>query len=256
MMDPRRARVFGEVAELYEQRRPGYPDALFDAVLAAPAVGHVARGLEAGAGTGRATKALALRGVRIDAVEPDAQMAAVARRSCAGLPVQVHELAFEDWDAEPGAFDLVFSAQAWHWVDPILGGAVAARALCRGGAVALWWNRAGDNEDPVMAAVQEAYEREAPDLARRAGPARSRADDAQPPGAVPGLGAWRHDSFDWEIAYGGKEYAELIQTHSDHRLLPAEVRTRLATAVADAIEAAGGRLDYRYRTHLFTATKP
>ena len=255
MMDPRRARVFGEVSELYEQRRPGYPDALFDAVLAAPS-GRVARGLEAGAGTGRATKALASRGLRIDAVEPDAQMAAVARRSCAGLPVQVHELAFEDWDAEPGAFDLVFSAQAWHWVDPIAGGAVAARALRPGGALALWWNRAGDNDAPVIAAIEDAYARVAPDVGGRSAPSRGRAQDEHPPAAIPALGAWRYEAIDWETSYGAEEYAELIQTHSDVRLLPAEVRTRLAAAVAGAIEAAGGRLDFRYRTHLFTASKP
>ena len=254
-MERRRSRVFGEVAELYEQRRPGYPDALFDAVLGSPA-GQVARALEAGAGTGRATKVIASRGVRVDAVEPDAKMAAVARRSCTGLPVELHELAFEDWDAAPGAFDLVFSAQAWHWVDPIAGAAVAARALRPGGALALWWNRAADNSGPVMEAIQEAYEREAPDLAGTAGPSRSRAEDAQPPAALAGLGPWRHDAFEWETSYGAREYAELIQTHSDHRLLPEPVRTRLAAAVAEAVETAGGRVDYRYRTHLFTASRP
>jgi SAM-dependent methyltransferase len=255
MMDPRRARVFGQVADLYEQRRPGYPDALFDAVLAAPS-GQVARALEVGAGTGRATKALALRGLRIEAVEPDVQMAAVARRSCAGLPVHVHDLAFEEWDAEPGAFDLVFGAQAWHWVDPIAGGAVAARALRPGGVLAVWWNRGGDNDGPVFAGIHEAFAREVPDPEGRPGSARSRPQHAQPPAAIAGLGAWRHEAIDWETSYGTQEYAELIQTHSDVRLLAPDARTRLVTAVAGAIEAAGGRFTFRYRTHLFTASKP
>jgi len=50
-----RALSFGQVADDYDRYRPGYPDALYAAVLAP-------RMLEAGAGTGRATLALAQRG--------------------------------------------------------------------------------------------------------------------------------------------------------------------------------------------------
>ena len=53
--------TFGEIADLYDRVRPGYPEAVFDAV--AGAVPDPRSALEAGAGTGHATAALAERGI-------------------------------------------------------------------------------------------------------------------------------------------------------------------------------------------------
>src|SRR3954451_10056897 len=116
-----RALSFGQVADEYDRYRPGYPDALYDAV-SAPRI------LEAGAGTGRATLALAQRGANVVAVEPGPAMAAVVRQRTGGLAVEIHESTFEDCAPEP-VFDRVVAAQAWHWVDPERGARPAAAAL-------------------------------------------------------------------------------------------------------------------------------
>ncbi len=112
-----RARVFGEVADEYDRVRPSYPAALVDDVLAyAQLDGGPA--IDVGAGTGKATLSFAERGLTITAVEPDEAMAAVlARRVAAYPPVTVVVSAFEDY-APDRTFGLLFSAQAWHWVDP------------------------------------------------------------------------------------------------------------------------------------------
>jgi hypothetical protein len=57
-----RALSFGSVASAYERYRPGYPDAVVDQVLAS-AGGPVRTALEIGAGTGKATRVFAGRGV-------------------------------------------------------------------------------------------------------------------------------------------------------------------------------------------------
>jgi SAM-dependent methyltransferase len=252
--DPRRALVFGSVAELYDARRPGYPDALLDAVVG----DGVERVLEAGAGTGRATLALARRGVHVEAVEPDAAMAAIASRACEGLDVTVRAgVRFEDWTG-PAAFDRVVSAQAWHWVDPGAGAAVAARALRPGGAIALWWNRfAGPDAvagDPAFAAVAEAYRREAPELADRTHVLNDRNDPVAVPAVYDGFGDWTPSSFAWTQTYSAQEFADLMATHSDHLLLDPDVRARLLDAITEAIDVSGaGVLDYPYRTDLHVA---
>jgi SAM-dependent methyltransferase len=250
-VDPRRANVFGSVAELYDARRPGYPDALYGAVVAE----DVRSVLEAGAGTGRATAALARRGVSVEAVEPDPAMAALARRAGAGLDVRVVGGRFEDWSGEEGAFDRVVSAQAWHWVDPVAGAAVAARALRPGGALAIWWNRfAGGAGDPVLAAVQDAYRREARSLADRSRVLNSLDDLVSVPAPYAGFGEWTRHSFRWTETYRSQEFAELMATHSDHVLLDPEVRDRLLAAIVDAIDREGaGHVSYPYRTDLFMA---
>src|SRR4051812_35023248 len=115
-----RGLTFGEAAELYDRARPGYPEPLFDEVLTS--VPGAARVLEAGAGTGHATAALAARGVAVEAVEPDPRMAAVARRRRAALPVQGGERRFEGWGGDAGPFGPVACGPGGGRVDPRGGG--------------------------------------------------------------------------------------------------------------------------------------
>jgi trans-aconitate methyltransferase len=66
------------VAELYDRARPSYPAGAIDALLAHGALAPGDRVIEVGAGTGKATELLAARGLRVLALEPSAEMAAVA----------------------------------------------------------------------------------------------------------------------------------------------------------------------------------
>jgi hypothetical protein len=95
-------------------------------------------------------------------------MAELARRSTAGLAVQVQQSRFEDCDPEPASFDLVASFQAWQWIQPGVGSTVAAGALVEGGRLALCWNRPRGFDGPVWDAVHTVYAELAPQLDRRA----------------------------------------------------------------------------------------
>lgn len=134
-----RARSFDAAAALYHFHRPGYPDALFDAVeelAGRPLAG--ARVADVGAGTGIATALLHARGADVVAVEPGDGMAAEFRRAHPRIPI-----VRGDGDRLPlagGALDLLTYAQAWHWTDPARSVPEARRVLRPGGALALWWN--------------------------------------------------------------------------------------------------------------------
>lgn len=248
-----RARVFGEAADLYERRRPGYPAALYDDLLAL--VGRGQRALEAGAGTGKATVELARRGLAVVSFEPDPAMAAVARRVAERLSVQIDERPFEEWRGEAATFDLVFSAQAWHWMDRDRGPAVARRALRPGGVLAMWWNEAGDWEGAVREPLDAAYERHAPELAdsvvnRPVHPLRPESL------TIEGFERMEPRSYTWAQRYDAVSYSELLQTHSDHRLLSPEQLDELLRAVTEIIEhVGGGEIIYPYRTDLLTARR-
>ena len=245
-----RATSFGGVAGLYDRRRPGYPDELFDDVLAF--VPGARRALEAGAGTGRATVELARRGLEVVAVEPDPQMAAVARAATAGLSVRLHEGRFEDCEGPAAAFDVVASAQAWHWVAFERGMEVARRALRPAGALAVWWNRNGPWEGPLREALDDAYRRHAPELARDFAPTPAFAGGA----VLEGFEPLEVRSYDWEQEYDAVAFAEFLATHSDHILLEPARREALIGAVVDAIDGVGGgRLVYPYRTFLLLARR-
>jgi SAM-dependent methyltransferase len=106
---------FGAMAQAYERFRPGYPAALFDAVMAY-AGQPVRTALEIGAGTGKATRLFAQRGITITATEPDTAMLAELRKHVPANVTTVHA-AFEDL-RPGGSYELVYAAAALHWTNP------------------------------------------------------------------------------------------------------------------------------------------
>src|SRR4051794_27100887 len=103
--------VFGEVADLYDDVRPGYPAELSRAVAERAPAGDV---VDIGAGTGKGTEVLLGLGAKVTAIEPDARMAAVLRARFPSVDVQV--TTFEEWAAPPGGVAVLGCALAWHWM--------------------------------------------------------------------------------------------------------------------------------------------
>jgi SAM-dependent methyltransferase len=130
------ARTFESAANLYDAARPTYPDELFDDLIELARLRRGARLLEIGCATGKATRALLERGFSIVCVEMGIQLAERARRNLAGLPVEIHVAPFEAWEGEPAAFELVYAATAWHWLDPTSRYRKAHRLLRPGGHLA------------------------------------------------------------------------------------------------------------------------
>jgi SAM-dependent methyltransferase len=109
-----RATSFGAVATAYERFRLGYPAELVDLVMAY-ADGPVRTALEIGAGTGKATRVFADRGILVTATEPDAAMLEVLRQHVPASVVTV-TAALEDLGPTT-TYDLVYVAAALHWTD-------------------------------------------------------------------------------------------------------------------------------------------
>ena len=255
--------VFGEVADAYDRVRPTYPEALFHEVTRFAALGPNDRVLEVGCGTGRATVPLARRGLAVLGLEPSADMAAVARRHCAAFPsVRIDTTSFEAWPLEPGAFRLLVSAQAWHWVSPAVRVAKAHDALGLGGGLALWWNRVRWSAgDPVRAALDATYDRLAPALAaRRPGfPGLDPTPETPLPvrelEASNRFGPVRRHDYPWHERYTADRYLELLTTQSDHRMLPEPERRALLDGVAAVVADAGGEIRVDYVAELYLARR-
>jgi len=107
-----RALSFGVMAQAYERFRPGYPEELFDMVTAY-AARPVRTALEIGAGTGKATRLFAGRGVAVTATEPDEAMLTELRKH---VPSHVRTVRAAFEDVRPGErYGLVYAAAALHW---------------------------------------------------------------------------------------------------------------------------------------------
>jgi SAM-dependent methyltransferase len=219
--------TFDAVARLYGEVRPGYPAALFDDLEAVAGLGPACRVLEVGCGAGQATGDLATRAGQVRAVDPGARLVDEARRRVPASNVTFVVSDFEHAEVEAGGFDLVASAQAWHWVDPHAGFAKAATALTRDGALAVFGHVPMPPDEPFASAFKSVVDRHAPGAW------------GQPPsqawylpvGPVAGMieasglfGPVTHRGYEWRWRMDAETFGRYLRTDSSYHRLPESPR--------------------------------
>lgn len=238
-----RALSFGSVASAYERFRPGYPEELVDDVLAY-AGRPVRTALEIGAGTGKATRVFARRGIAVTATEPDPAMLAELRTR---VPTTVTTIrsAFEDLPAT-ATYDLVFAAASLHWTSPTNRWARVAALLDDDGVFASFGGQLclADAEHEESARVARA-----PFLADDGFPSPEEA----PPDATmewPGTELARSDLFvdvrqsviERRTTMTTRDYVGHLSTISAYLMLPPETR---ATVFDRIVEVLPGQVTLR-----------
>lgn len=259
---PEQRLVFGEDPELYDKARAGYPADLVSAVTAYGELSRNDRAVEVGAGTGKATLAFARAGLRITAIEPSPEMAAVASRNTAGFPaVSVVISSFEGWDGAQDTYDLVFAAQSWHWIDPAVGYSKAAALLRDRGTLALMWHRTDWSGQPLRDELDSLYRQLDPEL-RDFNPGFPGLDppddDDEFLEQVAGRGLFtdvEERKFPRTDTFSAASFVELLGTQSHHRLLPADRRERLLRGVTQLIERKGGTVEVPHSIWLVLARR-
>ncbi len=248
-------RVFNEVAELYDRVRPGYPDELFADLVAATGMDGSSSVLEVGCGSGQATRSLAALGCPVTAIEPGADMAALARQRLATFRnVEVETSTFEEWDDCGARFDVLVAASSWHWVDPSIGWQRAHDVLRPGGWMALLGNVVVRRpESRGHAETADLHERFSPgnpgwghppveDEVRTTGAGWGLVDG---PGGLfgPTIVRW-YPTVQW---FDGDGFADLLRSTSLYRGLDHDVREPLLDAIAERIRTRmGDRASRRY----------
>lgn len=253
--------VFGEAVDAYEAARPGYPSGLIDDVLGYAQLGD-APVLEVGAGTGKASIAFAGRDLDLTCVEPDARMAAALTRACAPFPrTAVVVSGFEQWRAPAARFGLLFSAQAWHWVDPASRWTLAFDALRPGGTIALFWNRFSVRDEALKSALTEAHARHdtaelAPGTLEHTAPTVA---DSSPTWPLTDLLAddryidAETRRYRAQYSFTRDRYLDLLASISAYRMLPDGQRMSLFADIAQTIDEQGGSFPLETETHLYLA---
>ncbi|MBO4207601.1 methyltransferase domain-containing protein [Micromonospora echinofusca] len=239
-----RARSFGAVAEAYERFRPGYPAALGDLVLTY-AGRPVRTALEIGAGTGKATRLFAERGVTVTATDPDGAMLAELRRRVPADVITVRA-AFED--LPPGErYGLVFAAAALHWTHPDGRWPRIAGLLEPGGVFASFGGPVRLADPGVEEAVRAAR---APFLASDEIPSPDGTppeQDMQWPGTELQRSGWFTDVqqsvIERRLTMGAADYVGLLTTISAYLELPApaqkQVFRRIRRVLPERVEIVG-----------------
>lgn len=236
-----RALSFGVMAEAYERFRPGYPVELFDMVMAY-AGPPVLTALEIGAGTGKATRLLAQRGVRVTATEPDGAMLAELRKH---VPANVRtvQAAFED--LRPGErYGLVYAAAALHWTNPEGRWSRMAELLEPGGVFASFGGPVRLADPAVAEAVRAAR---APFLESDEVPSPDgtpEGHDMQWPGTELQRSAWftgvQQSVLERRLTMSARDYVGHLSTISAYLVLPAleqeQVLSRIMQLLPETVE--------------------
>jgi SAM-dependent methyltransferase len=226
------AESFGVDAARYERTRPGYPQELIERIATDASV------LDVGCGTGIASRQFQAAGCTVLGVDVDPRMAALA-------PIEVEVARFEDWDPRGRRFDVVASAQTWHWIDPAAG---AAKAAAVSGRLAVFWN-VMDPAPELARAFAAVYARVAPDLPFKPwapGNAYDGILERTAAAMEPHFAAPEQVRIRWEREYTRDEWLEQVPTHGGHNRLPSDVQARLLEGIGAAVDALGGRFTMTY----------
>lgn len=276
----RRGEVFDALADAYDAQRSGYPSEIVAVAVELAGLRAGSRVVEVGSGTGKLTEELIAFGLHVDAVEPGPNMIELARRRLNGSElVRFHVGRFEDVVLPEERFEAVFSASAFHWVEPSLGWAKAAAVLRPRGTVALL-QPVGVRDletGPVLDELTAGFARLVPDQADELVPPRDeaaiRAGAEERRGNVSELWSWlAHPGLAVPEAatlfgpamlttvprvreYTADELWALFETTSRHHRLSETVRTELRAEDTRIIERHGGILRSKQLVALVTAQR-
>lgn len=249
---------FEAVADLYDEVRPRYPDEIFEDIITLSGIPPGGRILEIGPGPGVATVPLARRGYQILAIELGERLAALAAKACQPYPkVRILHKSFEEWEVEPGAFDLVVAADAFHWIEPELGYPKAARALKPAGSAAFFWTLSADPDTPWSREIDALYQEIDPQLQN---PDKGVSLEWLTPiieanfansGCFGPVAVRQHR---WMETLTTDESIKRLQTYSVHSTMDQGVRRRLYAGIREILDNAGGQVERPAVAVLFHAS--
>ena len=239
--------TFDTVAATYERLRPGYPEALYRAILDYIPVNENSRVVEVGSGGGQATEPMLATGCELTAVECGAQFSALLREKFGQYPrFSVITGKFEQTAFEESAYHLVFSASAFHWVPEEMGYPQVYAMLRSGGAFARFANHPYRDKgnaalcaqiDALYAKYYYPFHGKEPTVPQEytVQQACERAKIAE----KYGFADIRYEMFYRKRHFTAQQYVALLGTYSDHIVLPEHIRTRFFAEIEQAITQSG-----------------
>ena len=242
--------TFDTVASTYEKLRPGYNDELYKMLFDYIPIDNSSNVVEIGIGGGQATLPVLKTGCKLTAVEYGEQFSALCRDKFRDYPdFNVITNKFENVDFENDAYDLVYSASAFHWIPEEIGYKKVFAMLKKGGVFARFANHPyRDKGNPALsAAIDEIYDKYYNKYHNKKREllteyTEKQAADRAMIAEKYGFTDIRYALFYRERIFTAKEYIELLGTYSDHIAIEETIRAKFFSAIENAINNYGGTI--------------
>jgi len=242
--------TFDTVASTYEKMRPGYVEELYKTIFSYIPIGENSNVVEVGSGGGQATLPLLKTGCRLTAVEYGEQFSELLKdkfKEYCNFSVITGK--FEDVVLEESAFDLVFSASAFHWVPEKIGYEKVYSILKSGGVFARFANHPyRDKGNPALSKViDEIYEEYYNKFHNKKREVLTEYSEEQAKERAMIAGKYgftdmRYALFKRERVFSAKEYIQLLGTYSDHVAIEETIRNAFFSKIEEAINNHGGSI--------------
>lgn len=258
---------FNSIASEYEIIRPEWMSDIFDDILEYTKAAQGKNAIEIGVGTGKATTPVLNMGYNVTAIEINPSMAEYSlNRFKEYSGFNVITSSFEDALLEESSYDLIYAASAIHWVDAEIGLPKALRLLRKGGAIALFrYNEVASPTDELYNEIRKIHHQ----YYNRyynitySQPIRKTHNDFYKPEEIyrgfrfNDLQAYGFQDvtmkfYDTTLEYTADGYIALLETLSDHRNLPDDIKTPFYSKTKEAIANSGGtyKVDYVFQLYL------
>ena len=249
---------FNEDAANYDKARPSYPAELFRDIIDYSGIGKSSNILEIGIGTGQATLSFLELGCSITAVELGSDLAEYSKAKFAGYDnLNIINADFIEADLKSDCYDLIYCATAFHWLPQEKAYNKIKKLLRPGATLALFWNHPFPNraDDAVNMASRRVYEKYRPtdkpliefsekDLEKRKTELQQN-----------GFENVEAKLYKRTRTLTSQEYIALINTYSDHRALPDNIKQNFEKEMLTAVNTLGGKINIYDTIDLYLAKK-
>lgn len=244
--------TFNEDAPNYDRLRPTYADELFDDVIHFSNLNSSKNALEIGIGTGQATLPFLKIGCKVTAIELGDKLAQFSREKFAGFKsLEVINQDFESVRLDENAYDLIYSASAFHWIPQEIGLPKVYRLLKSGGVFAWFSIQPAPVQEHIHIheAFQTIYGTYSQFFGDKPLPGPQESQQIAEKKRLDRFNALKQYGFvdvNTKFYYGtrtfnAKDYTTLISTFSNHKAMPEDSRIPFLKEITDTIDRCGGK---------------
>ena len=250
--------MFDLAADYYDRYRPSYPLEIIQSLVEYANVTKDSNLLEIGAGSGKATELLEGYGCKIHCVEVGEHLVERGKEKFAKNPNISFECGrFEELKIQEQTYDVIFAAQAFHWILQPIGDELCHRYLRKHGVLAPFWNMYlydGSKEQQELVALSNRFGGFADFVSEKEVENRKRRIVKE----IEASGLFQVEKgveVHWTHEYSVEEYCGFLQTGNHFLGLSEETKQEAFQEVETLAMKYGGKIRRPYLTVLYLAKR-